>query len=79
MKNIKNLNSLRCLILSICLAVCLLSLTGCGGSMSETGVERTRRHHQIVRSGFGQIADDWDAMWLLDRRTKLSDKLIRDY
>jgi hypothetical protein len=79
MKNIKNLNSLRSLILSICLVVCLLSITGCGGSMSETKIERTRRHKQIARSGFGQIADDWDAMWLLDRRTKLSDKLIRDY
>lgn len=79
MKNIKNLNSLSSLILSICLVVCLLTLTGCGGSMSETGVERTRRHHQIVGSGFGQIADDWDAFWLLDKRSKLSDKLIRDY
>jgi hypothetical protein len=47
--------------------------------MSETKIERTRRHRQIVRSGFGQIADDWDALWLFDRRTKLSDKLIRDY
>jgi len=79
MNYFKNLKSLRSFVLSICLVVCILALTGCGGSMSETSAERTRRHHQIVRSGFGQLADDWDALWLMDKRSKLTDKLIRDY
>ncbi|MCF7956365.1 MAG: hypothetical protein K9M75_11225 [Phycisphaerae bacterium] len=79
MKNIKNLNSLRYLILSTCLVVFVLTLTGCGGSMSETSAERSRRHKQIVGSGLGQIADDVDAILLLDKRSKLTDKLIRDY
>ncbi|MCF7956040.1 MAG: hypothetical protein K9M75_09585 [Phycisphaerae bacterium] len=79
MKNIMNLNSLRYLIFSICLVVFVLTLTGCGGSMSETSAERSRRHKQVVRSGLGQVADDWDAIWLMDRRSKLTDKLIRDY
>ena len=79
MKYLKKLNSLNTILLSICLIVMLLTITGCGGTMSETKAERERRHRQIVRTGLGQMADDWDAMWMMDRRSKLSDKLIRDY
>ena len=79
MMNIKNLKSLKSLLLTICLFVFVLTVTGCGGSMTETKSERSRRHRIIVKSGFGQIVDDWDAMWLMDKRSKLSRHLIRDY
>lgn len=79
MNYFKNLNSLRSLLLSICLVVCVLTMTGCGGSMTDTAAERSRRHRMIVKSGLGQVVDDWDAMWLMDKRSKLSRHLIRDY
>ncbi len=79
MKYIKNLNSLKSLLLSICLVVCVATLTGCGGTQSETASESARRRRHIVGSNFGQIADDIDAILLLDKRSKLTDKLIRDY
>ena len=78
MKYFKNLNSLRSFLLTICLVVFVTTLTGCGGSMTDTKAERAMRHQLIVHSGFGQIADDWDALWLMDKRSKLSRHLIRD-
>ena len=79
MKYIKNLNSLSSLILSICLVTCAITLIGCGGSQSETKAERARRWRQVTRSGLGQIPDDIDAFLLMDKRSKLTDKIIRDY
>jgi hypothetical protein len=79
MKHIKNPNSLRSLLLSICLIACIVSLTGCGGTQSETKAERSRRWKNISRSNLGQIVDDVDAFLMMDRRSKLSKNHIRDY
>ena len=75
----KKLSSLSSLLLIICLATCLMALIGCGGSQSETKAERARRWGQVTHSGLGQIVDDLDAVLLMDRRSKLTDNLIRDY
>jgi len=75
----KKLSSLSSLLLIICLAACLISLVGCGGSQSETKAERDRRWEQVTHSNLSQLPDDWDAFWLMDRRSKLTDNLIRDY
>ena len=79
MKYFKNLNSLRTILLSICLVVFAMTIVGCGGTQSETQAERARRWRMISRSGLGQINDDIDALLMMDKRTKLSSDLIRDY
>jgi hypothetical protein len=79
MKYFKNLNSLRSLLLSICLVVFAMTLTGCGGTQSETKAERARRWRMVTGSGLGQINDDIDALLMMDKRSKLSENVIRDY
>jgi hypothetical protein len=79
MKHLKNLNSLRSLLLSICLLVFVMTLTGCGATQSETSPERNRRRRMILQSNLDQMADDVDNFWLMNKRSKLTDKLIRDY
>ncbi len=78
MKYIKNLNSLRSLSLSICLVVFAVTLIGCTGTQSETAQEAARRRRHIMSSNFGQIPDDIDALFMLDKRSKLTHRLIRD-
>ena len=68
------------------LALCLLVLTaisltliGCGGTPGETGTERSVRYGTIIRSNYGSMKDDVDMLLLMDKRSKLSKSLIRDY
>jgi hypothetical protein len=79
MKYFKNLNSLRTILLSICLVVFAMTLIGCGGTQSETAAERGRRWRMVSRSGLGQINDDIDALLMMDKRSKLTENVIRDY
>ena len=77
MKNMKKISKSYSLICSIVLLVGIIFLSGCN-SLGETGSERTRRWEQITQSNLDQVADDVDAFWLLDKRSKLTDRLIRD-
>jgi hypothetical protein len=78
MKNIKNQNSLRSFLLAICLVVFVVTLTGCIGTQSETATEQSRRWGHIFRSNVSQIPDDIEAILMMDKRSKLTDNLIRD-
>lgn len=78
MKNIKNLNSLRSFLLTICLALFLVTLTGCMGTQSETAQEQSRRWGHIMRSNLSQIPDDIEAILMMDKRSKLTENFIRD-
>jgi hypothetical protein len=78
MKYTKNLNLLRSLLLSFCLIVCATTLIGCMGTQSETKSEHTRRWKHIINSNLSQIPDDIDAILMMDKRSKLTNNLIRD-
>ena len=79
MKYSRNLTLSKLFLLLICLFLAVITFTGCGGTQGETKGERARRWGHIFRSNLGQINDDVDAILLMDRRSKLTDKLIRDY
>lgn len=76
--NTRKQNSLSLLLLSICLIACVMTLTGCTGSISESKAERAQRWEQITNRNLGMIADDVDAVFLMNRRSRLSDHVIRD-
>jgi len=77
MKNINKTGKSHSLICLVAILVGILFISGCS-SLGETGSERTRRWKEITKSNMGQIADDVDAFLLLDKRSKLTDRLIRD-
>jgi hypothetical protein len=57
----------------------VLTVAGCGGIQGETATERRVRYRNIVRTNIGSMKDDVDTILLLDKRSKLNDRLIRDY
>jgi hypothetical protein len=80
----KKLNIRRCirLILCFCLfAILIGSLTACRGSMRSTPGETVRevhtRHVGVVKTNWLEMQDDIDAVLMLDKPSRLSDKLIR--
>ena len=77
MKYIKKINWS---VLSMCFLIAGLALSsiGCGGTMGETSAERGRRWKSILRTNMAQINDDIDTILLMDKRSKLTDKYVRD-
>ena len=55
----------------------ILSLVGCLSSPGETSSEVHRRHMRVIRNDALQIQDDVDAVLLLDKPSRLSDKVQR--
>lgn len=56
-----------------------LTVAGCGGIQGETATERQVRYKNIIRTNIGSMKDDVDTILMLDKRSKLNDRLIRDY
>lgn len=77
MKYIVNPASRLTLFVLLFVAV-VLTVAGCGGIQGETAVERQVRYENIVRTNIGSMKDDVDTVLMLDKRSKLNDRLIRD-
>ena len=78
MKNI--ISNLSGAILCLCVVAMMIPcLVGCnvGPSAGETKAEIDRRHHRVHETGWLEVQDDLDAMLLLDRPTRLTDKFVR--
>ena len=70
------------LILCFCLfAILIGSLAACSGSARATPGETVRevhiRHVGVVKTNWLEMQDDIDAVLMLDKPSRLSDKLIR--
>ena len=75
----KKLNAFYCLRCTVCLCIVsaiLICLSGCAGA-GETASEVRDRHKTVMKSGLRMVQDDVDALLLIDKPTKLSDKLTR--
>lgn len=78
-KKMKKLNIFYCFKCAVCLCLIsaiLICVSGCAGA-GETASEVRDRHKTVVKSGLRMVQDDVDAFLLIDRPTKLSDKLTR--
>jgi len=76
MKKSSFARSLKCLF---CLCVLLLWtcwLAGCSAP-GETSSEVHRRHKRVLKNNLQQAQDDIDAVFLIDKPSKLSDKVVR--
>ncbi len=54
--------------------------SGCSwfnGAPGETKSQVQQRHKVIVQTQKKQIQDDWDALFLLNKSSRLSDKYVR--
>lgn len=51
-------------------------LSGCQAP-GRTKEEVSRRHHEAVQQNFLQVQDDIDALFLLDRPSRLSESMVR--
>ena len=74
-----NVGMVRFLFMTCCFLLgcaILLNLCGCS-SPGETRTEVNERHMRVIKTQNRQIQDDMDAVLLLDRPSKLSDKITR--
>ena len=62
---------LICILLSI-----VLTVSGCAGA-GETRQEVARRHRYIMSTNMSLIQDDVDAILLLDKPSKTTEKIVR--
>lgn len=67
------INAVFCLFICLSVCVCILGCRGAGETASEVNV----RHKHIIYTNTSMIQDDLDALMLLDRPSKLSDKMVR--
>jgi len=67
------------MLCGLILAAISLMLIGCGSTGGETGTERSVRYGTIMRSNFESMKSDMDTLLMMDKRSKLSKSLIRDY
>lgn len=58
-------------------AVAMFSGCRLDGAAGETKSEVQQRHTVIVETQKKQIQDDWDALLLLNKSSRLSDKYVR--
>lgn len=63
---------------ALCLILVLLTLVlaGCTEQLGETAKEGHRRHKRVLRLQRQELMADLDALFLMDRPSKLSDKRI---
>ena len=52
------------------------SLSGCAAP-GRTAAEVNQRHRTTIQNDLWQVQDDVDAVFLLDRPSRLSDKMVR--
>ena len=75
----KKLTTFYCFKCAVCLCLVsaiLICISGCAGA-GETASEVRDRHKTVMKSGLRMVQDDVDAVLLLDKPTRLSDKLTR--
>jgi len=64
--------------LYLCLFTVLIGvLAGCMGTPGETAEEVHTRHVGVMKENHLQMQDDIDAILMLDKPSRLSDKLVR--
>lgn len=70
--------NLRALALAFVLGVLVLSTVGCKSwtTPGETSAEARRRRDRIVRANSEQMVSDIEAVLMLDRPSKLSDRRL---
>ena len=74
----KKKTNMKCYMALSCLCVlCIIWLAGCFNGTGETSSEISRRRKRVIKNNALQIQDDVDAVLLLDKPTKLSDKIQR--
>ena len=67
---------------NVLMLVCVLAvvagafLSGCKAP-GLTRDEVDRRHHDTIQNNWWQVQDDVDAVFLLDRPGRISDKMVR--
>jgi len=76
MKKMLFSRGLRVLICVCLLAAVTVSLLGCAGS-GQTAAEIHRKHIDAVRTNTLQMQDDLDAVFMLDRPSRLSNRYVR--
>ena len=76
MRNRSRTDIRRITILLCSLFVVALLLSGCAAP-GETSAEVNERHNVIVQTQKKQIQNDWDAVLLLNKSSRLSDKYVR--
>jgi hypothetical protein len=64
------------LTLVIVLSAFFVVLCGCGRQLGETKAEASKRHIRNERIRHDEMMADWDALWLTDKPSKLTDKRI---
>lgn len=70
-KTLKNLG-ICCLLIAIASAI-----TGCAAGPGETKAELDRRHDRVVKTNMLLVQEDLDAVFMLDKPSRASDKLVR--
>jgi hypothetical protein len=55
----------------------LITVSGCMAGAGETKAEVARRHSHIMKSNMSLIQDDIDAILMLDKASKTSEKFVR--
>jgi len=76
MTNLRLFKSYKLIYIGLLLVVAIC-LTGCLNGTSQTSSEISRTHGRVLRSSMQQMQDDIDAMLLLDRPSRLSEKFTR--
>lgn len=59
------------------ICVTALCFSGCFKAAGETTSEVHQRHMRVINTSRRQMQDDIDALLLMDRPSRLSDKVIR--
>jgi len=69
---------LRALVFTFVLVALASCLVGCNrGTPAETAAEVHRRHVDVMRTNASEMQDDLDAVFMLDKPSKLSDRHVR--
>jgi hypothetical protein len=76
MKNRSKTDIARVTLLLCTLFVVAMLFSGCAAP-GETKAEVHERHSVIVKTQKKQIQNDWDALLLLNKSSRLSDRYIR--
>ncbi len=74
MKKISFVRCFGCLFCLFALCGVICCLQGCGAP-GETSSEVHRRHMRVINNNLLQVQDDIDALFLIDKPSKLSDKV----
>ncbi|HPD47971.1 MAG TPA: hypothetical protein P5279_15095 [Anaerohalosphaeraceae bacterium] len=76
MKKMLLARSLRVLIFACLLVSITVALLGCAGT-GQTRAETQRNHSDVVKTNWGMMQDDLDAIFMLDKPSRLSSRYVR--